>query len=229
MDGGYHQVCVSMSQQFLQSSRLHDRNDLSSVVSEGGHWCICAWAWASAASRDPVSMEGIVIDCERTNGRLRQVYELHIREGTDLRSPSGAYYKAKNALEALNRKCPPATSNESRPIHSAVEANRVAHQSPTSEEAADMLASGESLDSSVDEDSDRSDNISSNNGALSLGLQVVGGAVLLSSLFAFWRWSRQCFAGLHSAKTPTFRAPGAMKVGKDSATESEEDVRALGA
>jgi len=107
MDGGYHQVCVSMSQKFLESSRNHDANDLTSVVSEGGHWCICAWAWASAVSRDPDNMEGITIDCERTNGKLRQVYELHIREGTGLRSPSGAYYKARDALEALDRKCSP--------------------------------------------------------------------------------------------------------------------------
>lgn len=108
MDSGYHQVCVSMSQKFLDASRDHDSNDLSSVVAEGGHWCICAWAWASAVSRDPINMEGIRIDCERTNGRLRQVYELHIREGTQLRSPSGAFYKARDALEALNKKCPPA-------------------------------------------------------------------------------------------------------------------------
>jgi len=109
-DGGYHQVCVSMSKKFLESSRDHDRNDLSSVVAEGGHWCICAWAWASTVSRDPENMEGITIDCERTNGRLRQVYELHIQEGTYLMSPSGAYYKAKNALDALNKKCPPTQS-----------------------------------------------------------------------------------------------------------------------
>jgi len=62
------------------------------------------------ASRDPENKQGITIDCEGTNGRLRHVYELHFQEGTDLMSPSGAYYKAKNALDALNKKCPPTQS-----------------------------------------------------------------------------------------------------------------------
>jgi uncharacterized protein (DUF2237 family) len=112
-DTGYHQVCVTISETFLQSSVTHDANDLTSVVAAGGHWCICAWAWASAVSRDPENMEGIAIDCQRTNGRLRQVFELHLLEGRDLTSPSGASYKAKAALDALNRKCPPQTRNAS--------------------------------------------------------------------------------------------------------------------
>merc|ERR1719420_188733 len=79
-DAGYHQVCVTMSNQFLQSSAEKDANDLSSVVQEGGHWCICAWAWASAVSRDPTNYEGIELDCARTNARLRNVYELYISQ-----------------------------------------------------------------------------------------------------------------------------------------------------
>ena len=132
------QVCVTMSDQFLQASATHDANDLSSVVSAGGHWCICAWAWASAVSRDPTSLtpEGITLDCGRTNLKasaqiqtacasrptafhltghppsilapcvqLREVYESHIQAGADLHSPSGAAYKAKAALDAVNRVC----------------------------------------------------------------------------------------------------------------------------
>ena len=37
-DSGYHQVCVKMSADFLQKSAQQDGNDLSSVVSPGGHW-----------------------------------------------------------------------------------------------------------------------------------------------------------------------------------------------
>jgi hypothetical protein len=106
-DAGYHQVCVTMSKTFLESSATYDANNLTSVVDVGGHWCICAWAWASAVSRDSKNMEGIKIDCHRTNARLRQVFQLHIIESRDLISPSGASYKAKAALEALDRRCPP--------------------------------------------------------------------------------------------------------------------------
>ncbi len=106
-DSGYHEVCVTMSEQFLASSARHDANDLSSVVNAGGHWCICAWAWASAVTRDPHSNtpEGITLECERTNYKLREVYESHMRMGADLHSPSGAAYKAKEALDAVNRVC----------------------------------------------------------------------------------------------------------------------------
>jgi uncharacterized protein (DUF2237 family) len=48
-DSGYHEVCVTMSSRFLDNSARHDANDLTSVVSEGGHWCICAWAFAVRA------------------------------------------------------------------------------------------------------------------------------------------------------------------------------------
>merc|ERR1712146_851392 len=56
-DGGYHEVCVTMSDKFLAQSAKHDGNDLRSVVKSGGHWCICAWAFASAVTRDPVHLE----------------------------------------------------------------------------------------------------------------------------------------------------------------------------
>ena len=73
-DSGYHEVCVSMSDEFLQQSAKHDANDLTSVVQAGGHWCICAWAWAAAVKRDPKRYEGIHLECERTNMKLREVY-----------------------------------------------------------------------------------------------------------------------------------------------------------
>lgn len=104
-DRGYHQVCVAMSEQFLQSSRKYDRNDLSRVVGQGGHWCICAWAWASAVQRDPRNFEGLQLDCERTNGRLRNVYRSFVNSSKDLMSPSGARYPAQGALAAVNAVC----------------------------------------------------------------------------------------------------------------------------
>jgi uncharacterized protein (DUF2237 family) len=52
-DAGYHEVCVTMSSRFLDNSAKHDANDLTSVVSEGGHWCICAWAFAVRACPPP--------------------------------------------------------------------------------------------------------------------------------------------------------------------------------
>ena len=45
------------------------------------------------------------MECDRTNVKLREVYESHIAAGADLRSPSGAAYKAKAALDAVNRVC----------------------------------------------------------------------------------------------------------------------------
>lgn len=104
-DSGYHQVCVTTSQEFLQSSATNDANDLSSVVSVGGHWCICAWAWASAVSRDPENYQGVSLDCARTNARLRNVYDLHIQEDRTLQSPSGAHYQAQAALDAVEAVC----------------------------------------------------------------------------------------------------------------------------
>ena len=105
-DSGYHEVCVTMSDEFLTASATHDANDLRSVVKAGGHWCICAWAWAAAVQRDPANYEGITLDCERTNAKLREVYESFISAGADLTSPSGAAYKAKTALDAVNKVCP---------------------------------------------------------------------------------------------------------------------------
>ena len=79
-----------MSDTFLEQSARHDANDLRSVVSAGGRWCICAWAWASAVQRDPRRYEGITLECERTNQKLRDVYQSFIASGADLHSPSGA-------------------------------------------------------------------------------------------------------------------------------------------
>merc|ERR1719329_933417 len=112
-DGGYHEVCVEMSREFLQDSVTYDHNDLSSVVTVGGHWCICAWAFASAVSRAPGEdqPEGITLDCEATNGQLRDVYT-HF---ATLRSPSGATYRSRNALELVNRLCPKTSMSEPAP------------------------------------------------------------------------------------------------------------------
>jgi len=118
-DSGYHEVCVTMSDEFLRASARHDGNDLSSVVQAGGHWCICAWAWASAVQRDPHAYEGITLECERTNAKLREVYQSFIDAGADLRSPSGAAYKAKEALDAVDRICP---SSAATPAAAAVPA-----------------------------------------------------------------------------------------------------------
>ena len=104
-DLGFHQVCVKMSSKFLDSSAKFDRNDLSSVVRDGGHWCICAWAWASAVSRDPKGFEGLQLDCDRTNGHLRDVYRSFAANGQQLASPSGAKYQAQAALEAVEELC----------------------------------------------------------------------------------------------------------------------------
>jgi hypothetical protein len=101
-----------MSNSFLASSAEYDANDLSSVVQEGGHWCICAWAWASAVSRDPVNYEGIVLDCDRTNARLRNVYELFIEQNQKMTSPSGAQYAVEQALEQVNKVCDPSKTTD---------------------------------------------------------------------------------------------------------------------
>eukprot|EP00931_Biecheleriopsis_adriatica_P110113 TRINITY_DN84393_c0_g1_i1.p1 TRINITY_DN84393_c0_g1~~TRINITY_DN84393_c0_g1_i1.p1 ORF type:complete len:223 (+),score=28.22 TRINITY_DN84393_c0_g1_i1:68-670(+) len=104
-DAGFHQVCATISDQFLKSSANYDGNDLSRVVNNGGHWCICAWAWASAVSRDSTNFEGLQLDCNRTNGRLRSVYRSFIDAGRDLISPSGASYPATAALKAIDDLC----------------------------------------------------------------------------------------------------------------------------
>merc|ERR550532_156105 len=106
-DRGFHQVCVEMTDYFIKQSAKYDKNDLSGVVQQGGHWCICAWAWASAVQRDPESFEGITLECERTNARLRNVYEAYISSNDEICSPGGRCYEAKAALDALNKLCPP--------------------------------------------------------------------------------------------------------------------------
>lgn len=102
-----------MSDEFLRTSAAHDANDLSRVVHPGGHWCICAWAFASAVSRDPHGLEGIELDCGRTNRHLRAVYQAYIDAHQDLTSPSGARYKAQAALDRVNELCPPAEGGSS--------------------------------------------------------------------------------------------------------------------
>jgi hypothetical protein len=90
-----------MSKEFLESSAKNDQNDLSSVVQEGGHWCICAWAFASAVERDSASVQGLELQCDATNGKLRDVYKSHI----DLKSPSGLKYKSEAALKKVDQIC----------------------------------------------------------------------------------------------------------------------------
>lgn len=101
-DGGYHEVCVEMTKSFLRTSASDDGNDLSSVVQQGGHWCICAWAFASAVAHDPTGIQGIKLDCNSTNGNLRKVYTSH----GYLRAPSGLTYKSQAALAKVDELCP---------------------------------------------------------------------------------------------------------------------------
>jgi uncharacterized protein (DUF2237 family) len=106
-DSGYHEVCVEMTQSFLDKSTKYDGNDLSSVVTVGGHWCICAWAFASAVSRDPQGAakgkpEGITLDCEGTNAKLRDVYSHY----ATLQSPTHQTYLSAPALKLANKLCP---------------------------------------------------------------------------------------------------------------------------
>ena len=101
-DDGYHEVCVTMSQEFLDSSAKSDGNDLSSVVKPGGHWCICAWAWASAVQRAPDTYQGLALVCNSTNSRLREVYQTH----ETLSSPTNIQYESGAALKAVNSLCP---------------------------------------------------------------------------------------------------------------------------
>ena len=104
-DGGYHEVCVTMSDKFLKASAKKDGNDLSSVVQAGGHWCICAWAFAGAVARDPEHIEGIELACDRTNEKLRGVYQHFIDAGRKLTAPSGVQYEAGAALKKVNEIC----------------------------------------------------------------------------------------------------------------------------
>ena len=70
-----------MDEEFLASSAAHDGNDLSSVVAHGERWCVCAWAWASAVERDPARTEGLRLECEESNAKLREVYQSYIDRG----------------------------------------------------------------------------------------------------------------------------------------------------
>ena len=67
------QVCVRMDERFLANSASVDGNDLSSVVGHGEHWCVCAWAFASAVDRDPNAMEGLHLTCEESHAQPRPV------------------------------------------------------------------------------------------------------------------------------------------------------------
>jgi uncharacterized protein (DUF2237 family) len=105
-DAGYHAVCVKMDAKFLSASATRDANDLSSVVKPGERWCVCAWAFASAVERDPKTMEGLELQCDGSNGKLRGVYESFIARKEALKSPSGREYEAGKALAAVDRLCP---------------------------------------------------------------------------------------------------------------------------
>mmetsp|Transcript_52962 Transcript_52962/g.99495 ORF Transcript_52962/g.99495 Transcript_52962/m.99495 type:complete len:238 (+) Transcript_52962:2-715(+) len=100
-DAGYHEVCVVVTQKFLDNSASQDANDLSSVISAGDTWCICAWAFASSVTRDPNSAEGLELQCEKTNAKLREVYNSH----ASLDSPSGNKYESTSALNFVNGLC----------------------------------------------------------------------------------------------------------------------------
>jgi uncharacterized protein (DUF2237 family) len=100
-DAGYHAVCVKMDAKFLSASATRDANDLSSVVKPGERWCVCAWAFASAVERDPKTMEGLELQCDGSNGKLRGVYESFIARKEALKSPSGREYEAGKALAAV--------------------------------------------------------------------------------------------------------------------------------
>jgi hypothetical protein len=56
-------------------------------------------------SRDPKGFEGLQLDCDRTNGHLRDVYRSFAANGQQLASPSGAKYQAQAALEAVEELC----------------------------------------------------------------------------------------------------------------------------
>jgi len=105
-DAGYHQVCVKMSSKFLKNSANKDRNDLNSVVQENGHWCICAWAFASAVHRDSKALEGLELDCNRTNLKLVDVYRKFERRGEEMRGPGQYSYPVGPALRKVFELCP---------------------------------------------------------------------------------------------------------------------------
>ena len=62
-------------------------------------------ATQAAVQRDPVGLEGIELDCARTNDKLREVYNHFIEQGQQLRSPSGASYEAQAALDRVDALC----------------------------------------------------------------------------------------------------------------------------
>ena len=146
-DYGYHEVCVTMSDDFLSNSSYYDNNDLTSVTEAGSNWCICAWAWASAVERDPENYEGLDLVCESTNSKLREVYETQ----ANLTSPSGYTYESQAALEAVDELCP--ASGKGREIHAfeksrpaggvSVCATRGAPRSEVCRRAAVLSRSGE--------------------------------------------------------------------------------------
>jgi len=105
------QVCVRMDERFLANSASVDGNDLSSVVGHGEHWCVCAWAFASAVDRDPTGMEGLQLMCEESNAKLRDVYQHYIDAGEGLTGPTGNSYGPTEALNAVNRLCPEPDAN----------------------------------------------------------------------------------------------------------------------
>jgi|TARA_B110000977_G_scaffold197318_3_gene279543 hypothetical protein len=95
-----------MADEFLESSAENDGNDLSSVAGHGERWCVCAWAWASAVERDPDGLEGLQLQCEESNAKLREVYQAFIDKGESMSGPTGRTYGVEQALEAVDRLCP---------------------------------------------------------------------------------------------------------------------------
>jgi hypothetical protein len=113
-----------MDKEFLDSSAIHDGNDLSSVVKHGQRWCVCAWAWASAVERDPTNFEGLKLECEESNAKLREVYQSFIDRGEGLTGPTEQTYGPAAALDAVNRLCPSANGGASARLGLDDEAKR---------------------------------------------------------------------------------------------------------
>eukprot|EP00747_Dinoflagellata_sp_TGD_P206523 gnl/TRDRNA2_/TRDRNA2_80220_c0_seq1.p1 gnl/TRDRNA2_/TRDRNA2_80220_c0~~gnl/TRDRNA2_/TRDRNA2_80220_c0_seq1.p1 ORF type:complete len:471 (-),score=51.01 gnl/TRDRNA2_/TRDRNA2_80220_c0_seq1:57-1442(-) len=119
-----HQICVKMSEEFLEglypTYDLHGLHDDRDIAEPGELWCLDVFAWAKAAVEDPENVEGLEVECDRTEAHARDVFKnfLWLHEDEDGDPHPNTWKDRREAvagLERLDKECGPDARPEVKP------------------------------------------------------------------------------------------------------------------